>query len=37
VKLLVLGFLNWLFDAVVLLAALEAMGQTIPVRGVVVA
>jgi hypothetical protein len=35
--LLVLGFLNWLFDAVVLLAALAAMGQTIPVRGVVVA
>ena len=37
VMLLVLGFLNWLFDAVVLFAALEAMGQTIPVRGVVVA
>jgi uncharacterized membrane protein YbhN (UPF0104 family) len=37
VLLLVLGFLNWLFDAVVLFAALEAMGQTIPVRGVVVA
>jgi putative heme transporter len=37
VSLLVLGFLNWLFDAAVLVAALEAMGQTIPVRGVVVA
>jgi uncharacterized membrane protein YbhN (UPF0104 family) len=37
VPLLVLGFLNWLFDAAVLFAALEAMGQTIPVRGVVVA
>jgi uncharacterized membrane protein YbhN (UPF0104 family) len=37
VLLLVLGFLNWLFDAVVLFAALAAMGQTIPVRGVVVA
>jgi uncharacterized membrane protein YbhN (UPF0104 family) len=37
VLLLVLGFLNWLFDAVVLYAALEAMGQTISVRGVVVA
>jgi len=37
VSLLVLGFLNWLFDAAVLFAALEAMGQTIPVRGVVVA
>jgi uncharacterized membrane protein YbhN (UPF0104 family) len=37
VSLLALGFLNWLFDAVVLFAALEAMGQTIPVRGVVVA
>lgn len=37
VLLLVLGFLNWLFDAVALFAALEAMGQTIPVRGVVVA
>jgi uncharacterized membrane protein YbhN (UPF0104 family) len=37
VSLLVLGCLNWLFDAVVLYAALEAMGQTIPVRGVVVA
>jgi len=37
VLLLVLGFLNWLFDAAVLFAALEAVGQTIPVRGVVVA
>jgi putative heme transporter len=37
VSLLVLGFLNWLFDAAVLFAALEAVGQTIPVRGVVVA
>jgi len=37
VPLLVLGFLNWLFDAAVLFAALEAMGQAIPVRGVVVA
>ena len=37
VSLLVLGFLNWLFDATVLFAALAAMGQTIPVRGVVVA
>ena len=36
-SLLVLGLLNWLFDAAVLFAALEAMGQTIPVRGVVVA
>jgi uncharacterized membrane protein YbhN (UPF0104 family) len=35
--LLVLGFLNWLFDAAVLFAALAALGQTIPVRGVVVA
>src|SRR6266700_710890 len=32
VLLLVLGFLNWLFDAAVLFAALAAMGQTIPVR-----
>jgi uncharacterized membrane protein YbhN (UPF0104 family) len=37
VSLLALGFLNWLFDAAVLFAALAAMGQTIPVRGVVVA
>ena len=37
VLLLVLGFLNWLFDAAVLFAALAAMGQTLPVRGVVVA
>src|SRR5579859_5953859 len=37
VSLLVLGFLNWLFDAAVLFAALAAMGQTIPFRGVVVA
>jgi putative heme transporter len=37
VLLLALGFLNWLFDAVVLFAALQAMGETIPVRGVVVA
>ena len=37
VSLLVLGFLNWLFDGAVLFAALAAMGQTIPVRGVVVA
>jgi putative heme transporter len=37
VLLLVLGFLNWLFDAAVLFAALAAMGQTIPVRGVIVA
>jgi len=37
VSLLVLGFLNWLFDAAVLFAALAAMGQTIPIRGVVVA
>jgi uncharacterized membrane protein YbhN (UPF0104 family) len=37
VSLLVLGFLNWLFDAAVLFAALAAMGQTIPARGVVVA
>jgi putative heme transporter len=37
VLLLVLGFLNWLFDAAVLFAAVTAMGQTIPVRGVVVA
>jgi putative heme transporter len=36
-SLLALGFLNWLFDAAVLFAALEAMGQTIPFRGVVVA
>ena len=36
-SLLVLGFLNWLFDAAVLFAALAAMGQSIPVRGVVVA
>ena len=35
--LLVLGFLNWLFDAAALFAALAAMGLTIPVRGVVVA
>jgi putative heme transporter len=35
--LLVLGFLNWLFDAAVLFAALAAMGQTISVRGVIVA
>ena len=32
-----LGFLNWLFDAAVLFATLAAMGQTIPIRGVVVA
>jgi uncharacterized protein (TIRG00374 family) len=37
VSLLVLGFLNWLFDAAVLFASLAAMGQTIPVRGVAVA
>ena len=37
VLLLVLGFLNWLFDAAVLFAALAAVGQTISVRGVVVA
>jgi len=37
VSLLVLGFLNWLFDAAALFAALAAIGQTIPVRGVVVA
>jgi len=37
VLLIVLGLLNWLFDAAVLLAALAAMGQTIPFRGVVVA
>jgi len=37
VLLLVLGFLNWLFDAAVLFAALAAVGQTLPVRGVVVA
>jgi uncharacterized membrane protein YbhN (UPF0104 family) len=37
VLLFVLGFLNWLFDAAVLFAALAAMGQTIPVRGVIVA
>jgi uncharacterized membrane protein YbhN (UPF0104 family) len=37
VLLLVLGFLNWVFDAAALFAALAAMGQTIPVRGVVVA
>ena len=37
VSLLVLGFLNWLFDAAVLFASLAAMSQTIPVRGVVVA
>jgi hypothetical protein len=35
--LFVLGFLNWLFDAAVLFAALAAMGQTISLRGVVVA
>lgn len=37
VLMLVLGFLNWLFDAAVLFAALAALGQTLPVRGVVVA
>jgi uncharacterized membrane protein YbhN (UPF0104 family) len=37
VLLLSLGFLNWLFDAAALFAALAAMGQTVPVRGVVVA
>jgi uncharacterized membrane protein YbhN (UPF0104 family) len=37
VTLLVLGFLNWLFDAAALIASLAAMGQTIPLRGVVVA
>jgi hypothetical protein len=37
VLLLVLGLLNWLFDAAVLVAALAAMGQTISVRGVAVA
>ena len=37
VLLLVLGFLNWLFDAAVLFAALAAVGQTLPVGGVVVA
>src|SRR4029077_15561709 len=37
VSLLVLGFLNWLFDAVALFAARGAMGERIPVRGVVVA
>jgi uncharacterized membrane protein YbhN (UPF0104 family) len=37
VSLLVLGFLNWVFDAAALFAALAAVGQTIPFRGVVVA
>ena len=37
VLLLVLGFLNWLFDAAVRFAALAAMGETIPVRAVIVA
>jgi uncharacterized membrane protein YbhN (UPF0104 family) len=37
VTLLVLGFLNWLFDAAALFASLAAMGQTITLRGVVVA
>jgi len=37
VLLFVLGLLNWLFDAAALFAALAAMGQTIPLRGVVVA
>jgi uncharacterized membrane protein YbhN (UPF0104 family) len=37
VSLLVLGFLNWLFDAAVLFAALASVGQSLPVRGVVVA
>ena len=37
VLLLALGFLNWLFDAAVLFAALAALGQTISVRGVLVA
>jgi uncharacterized membrane protein YbhN (UPF0104 family) len=37
VLLIVLGLLNWLFDAAALVAALAAMGQTIPVRGVIVA
>jgi uncharacterized membrane protein YbhN (UPF0104 family) len=35
--LLALGFLNWLFDACVLFAALAAIGESIPVRGVIVA
>jgi uncharacterized membrane protein YbhN (UPF0104 family) len=37
VLMLVLGFLNWLFDAAVLFAALAAVDQTIPTRGVIVA
>jgi uncharacterized membrane protein YbhN (UPF0104 family) len=37
VLVVALGLLNWVFDAAVLFAALAAMGQTIPVRGVVVA
>ena len=35
--MLALGFLNWLFDLVVLLLALAALGETLPLRGVVVA
>ena len=35
--MLALGFLNWLFDFVVLLLALAALGERLPLRGVVVA
>jgi uncharacterized membrane protein YbhN (UPF0104 family) len=35
--MLALGFLNWLFDLIVLLLALAALGQSLPLRGVVVA
>ena len=35
--MLALGFLNWLFDLIVLVLALAALGQTLPLRGVVVA
>jgi uncharacterized membrane protein YbhN (UPF0104 family) len=35
--MLALGFLNWLFDLAVLLLALAALGERLPLRGVVVA
>ena len=35
--MLVLGFFNWIFDLVVLLLALAALGESLPLRGVVVA
>jgi uncharacterized membrane protein YbhN (UPF0104 family) len=37
ILLIVLGLLNWFFDASALVATLAAVGQSIPVRGVIIA